>query len=165
MAGTPGCYRPTASQSSSEGAPAPSGNVSPLQETPVTFQLLWRALSVLLWGQLWVQPLGQAPAALGCCDSAAYTTTQKRQPRRNGRRGGVFISHEVLAVQGLKGRSVPLPVPRQEPLVPSTFPGTATPGCVCVLCSIFSDLLPFFFFLQRLGRGFSFFFSFCAPAQ
>lgn len=59
MAGTPGCCQPTASQSSPKGPSAPSGNVSPLQETPMIFQLLWKALSVLLWGRFWVQPLGR----------------------------------------------------------------------------------------------------------
>lgn len=34
VAGTPGCYQPTASQPSPEGPPAPSGNVTLLQETP-----------------------------------------------------------------------------------------------------------------------------------
>lgn len=60
MAGTPGCYQPTAGQFSPKGPCAPSGNVSSLQETPVTFQLLWKALSVLLLqGRFWIQPLGR----------------------------------------------------------------------------------------------------------
>lgn len=66
MAGTPGCKRPTASQPSPEGPSASSGNVSPLQGPPVTFQLLWKAFQCCFRaGSGSSSSAGQAPAPRG----------------------------------------------------------------------------------------------------
>lgn len=112
---------------------------------------------------------------LGWCDSPACASAQKPLPRRNGRRGGVFISHEVVhpgctlhspgSAQAEGGGQCLSLCPCQEPLVPPAFPGTATPGCVRALFYLQRFAAFFFCSQQRLGRGFSFLFSFSAPAQ
>lgn len=155
---------PTASQASPQGPSAPSGSVSPLQEAPVTFQLLWKAFQCCFRDSSGSRTGSSTSGYCLWADVTPQPTPSLKNPHQGERGeevGFLFHTSCTLAVQRLK---VPLPVPCQEPLVPSAFPGTATPGSVC---SLF-HLQRFIFFSrtqQRLGRGFSFLFSFPAPAQ
>lgn len=183
MAGTPGCCQPTASQSSPKGPSAPSGNVSPLQETPMIFQLLWKALSVLLWGRFWVQPLGRTVRTSSSTPGHqlwAGVTPQPVPALRNPYQGEV--GEEVGFLFRVRWCTLavpctPLAVPRLKEAAGAS--PCALPGASCATglprhshaglcaCFVLSSAICRFFFCtqQRLGRGFSFLFSFSAPAQ
>lgn len=110
---------------------------------------------------------------LGWCDSPACASAQKPLPRRNGRRGGVFISHEVVhpgctlhspgsAQAEGGGRCLSL-CPARSLLCHR--PSQAQPRrAVCVLCSIFSDLPLFFLHSTTAGKRLFIPFLFLCPS-
>lgn len=81
---------------------------------------------------------------MGWCGSPAYASTEKPQPGSGGRRGGVFISHEVVhqAVPGsAEAEGAAGALPRA---LPGASCAISLPGCVSAL-----------FHLQRFSPFFS----------